>query len=338
MSSSVDLDRIRAMDAREVARQLMGEPVRSNSRYVVYRSPLRDDGRTPSFTVYADGWKDFGGGHDGGDVISLVMAVQGVDFRGALEWFGATPHPPTPSPTRGDGEQRRNKPDEGPPDAGWQAAAMDVVIGGERTLWSVAGARALRYLREVRGLSEAVIREARLGYVPGGPRQWRKLHGLNVPCGVVIPWMIDGDVWALKVRRAAGKPKYMQVADGSSAGLYQVDRIQHFQDVMVTEGEFDALVVNQSTRLVTAVALGSASNTIRERWLARLVTVPRIYARLDADESGLEAARRLQSLSARVRPVQVPEPHKDINDYWLADPAGFGGWVRNLEAYRAPSS
>lgn len=209
---------------------------------------------------------------------------------------------------------------------------MEVIVGAQRTLWSTAGERARAYLHG-RGLRDDILQQAQIGYVPGGPREWRKMCGLNVPCGIVIPWVIDGVPWSLKVRRAAGKPKYMQVKGGSPAGLYRVDLVEPWQDVIITEGEFDALCVAQTTRLVAAVALGSASNTVRDMWMGRLVRSPRIYARLDRDQSGEEAARRLAGLSARVRSVQVPEPHEDINDFMIADADRMGQWVRGLEAW-----
>jgi DNA primase len=199
-------------------------------------------------------------------------------------------------------------------------------------LWSDVGERARRWLMEVRGLREETIRQARLGYVPGGFSEWQTMAGLSVPCGVLIPWLIDGDVWGLKVRRSTGKPKYQQVAGGKLAqGLYRVDQVESWHTVLIVEGEFDALVVAQTSRLVVPVALGSASNTLRAHWMGRLVCCPAIYARMDKDDSGQNAVRRLQAISERVRGVQVPDPHKDLNDYWLADGDGFRQWVRALE-------
>ena len=77
--------------------------------------------------------------------------------------------------------------------------------------------------------------------MPGGYRQWRTMAGLRVPCGIVIPWFTGETLWAVKVRRESGQPKYVQISGGSSGGLYRGDALEGAQAVLFTEGEFDAL-------------------------------------------------------------------------------------------------
>lgn len=86
-------------------------------------------------------------------------------------------------------------------------------------LWSRQGRRALRYLKEVRGLKEGIIAAARLGFIPGDPHAWQEVDGLRVPCGITIPWYGDGVIWGIKVRRAAGEQRYQQVSRRQSARL-----------------------------------------------------------------------------------------------------------------------
>jgi hypothetical protein len=52
------------------------------------RSPLRDDDRRPSFSIYANGtrWKDFGTGA-GGDSFDLFQAVKQMDAKQAWRPF-----------------------------------------------------------------------------------------------------------------------------------------------------------------------------------------------------------------------------------------------------------
>jgi hypothetical protein len=59
------------------------------------------------------------------------------------------------------------------------------------------------------------VRQARLGYVHGSPRAWQRVAGLDVPCGITIPWWEAETLWAVKVRRAKGALKYQQIAGGS---------------------------------------------------------------------------------------------------------------------------
>ncbi len=70
----------------------------------------------------------------------------------------------------------------------------------------------------MRGLSEAIIAAAQLGYIPGKPTEWKEVDGLKVPCGIAIPWYADGALWGIKVRRAAGEQRYQQVSDGNIRG------------------------------------------------------------------------------------------------------------------------
>ena len=183
---------------------------------------------------------------------------------------------------------RPEPPDADPPPVAWQIAARWVVDIAEETLWSPQGEHALNYLVE-RGLSVRSIQAGHLGYMPGIHREWRKIAGLSVPCGITIPWLTNSEelLWAVKVRRSSGSPKYLQIAGGSSGGLYQADRLRGARAALFCEGEFDALLAHQEGEpLVSAVTLGSASNTLNRRWLGDLVRVPILLAAYDRDEAG----------------------------------------------------
>jgi hypothetical protein len=130
------------------------------------------------------------------------------------------------------------------------------------TLWGKEGERAWRYLEQERGLTEKTIVEAGLGYIPGHYREWKTLAGLKVPCGIAIPWFADGAIWGIKVRRAAGEPRYQQVSGGHIKGsLYLADSLQPGMPIVLTEGEFDALIAAQvGMGLICAVSIGSSAN------------------------------------------------------------------------------
>jgi DNA primase len=191
---------------------------------------------------------------------------------------------------------------------------------GMDTLWGREGKRAWAYLEEQRGLEEKTIIDANLGYIPGDYQEWREFEGLRVPCGITIPWYADGAIWGIKVRRAAGDLRYQQVNGGNIKGcLYLTDHIKPGLPVLLTEGEFDALISWQVGRgFVCPASIGSAANGhIDPRWYRKLLAAPRILARMDADPAGERAAAAIEALSGAVRRVQVPMG-KDINDYYLA--------------------
>jgi len=170
--------------------------------------------------------------------------------------------------------------------------------------------------------------------VPGGYRQWRTIAGLNVPCGITIPWITGETLWAVKVRRAAGQPKYAQIAGGSSGGLYRGDALQGARAVLFCEGEFDALLAHQEAEpLVTAVSLGSAGTGLNDRWIIDLVMVPLILVAYDVDRAGAKGAARLQALSKRMHVVRVPYG-KDITEYHLQGGEVFTWLSRELRRVR----
>ena len=204
-----------------------------------------------------------------------------------------------------------------PPPYDWQIAACEVVSITEDTLWSSAGERALTYLLD-RGLSTTTIRQARLGFLPGDFREWREIAGLKVPCGITIPWFAADALWTVKVRRAYGDPKYVQIAGGSSHGLYNADRLHENTVAFFCEGEFDALLVQQDAGcLVSPVTLGSASARLTARWYGELVGHRTILVAYDRDEAGRRGTQRLLKLSPRFRELLLPDS-KDITDFFLS--------------------
>jgi DNA primase len=216
-----------------------------------------------------------------------------------------------------------------PPPEDWQQAARQVVNIAEETLWSSEGEPALNHLLEQRGLTTATIRKARLGYIPGDFREWREIAGLNVPCGIAIPWFVSDTLWAVKVRRAYGLPKYVQIAGGSTHGLYNADTLHLNSVALFCEGEFDALLVAQEAgELVAPVTLGSATSRLTARWYGMLVGHRTIFVSYDRDQAGKRGTERLLNLSPRFRELPLPRG-KDISDFYL-NGGDLYAWLRFL--------
>ena len=299
------------VDLRRIVEQDLGPAPLRGGQALLWRCPFHQERKGYSLAVWADGFRCFGKCQMSGDVFDWLQQYRRLSFQDALRALGEAPR--TTTPTR---PVNRPLPPVEPPAPDWQAAARRVVEQAEETLWSVRGEQALDYLTG-RGLEGETILEAHLGVVPGGYRQWRIIGGLSVPCGITIPWFTGETLWAVKVRRAAGQPKYAQIAGGSSSGLYRGDALQGANAVLFCEGEFDALLAHQeASDLVAAVSLGSAGNPLSDRWISDLVTVPLLLVAYDVDQAGAKGAARLQTLSQRVHVIRVPYG-KDITEYHL---------------------
>lgn len=182
-----------------------------------------------------------------------------------------------------------------PPGPDWQGAARAFVAESAAALWAPTGERALSWLRG-RGLTDETIHAAGLGYNAQDRRPLRAAWGLDgdkplwLPRGIVIPWVIGGDLWRVNIRRPRGDPKYTGPA-GSSNGLYNADALTTTKPAILVEGEIDALTLSQvAGDLVTPVATGSTEGARRPRWVAALSLCPSVLVAYDADKAGEDAA------------------------------------------------
>jgi len=305
----------REVDCRHVVERDLGKPRVRGQGYSAFKCPLHGEQKGYSLVVYADHWHCFGKCQTAGDVIAWVQHFHKLSFQEACARLGSGDLPQTEMLNR---THRTPEPMAQPPDAAWQAKARHIIKEACDRLWLPEGQRALGYLVWERGLSEQMILLAQLGYIPGAPTAWREIDGLNVPCGILIPWMVEDAVWGIKVRRAAGEQRYQQIGGGNIRGcLYLADRILPRTPLIITEGEFDALIAWQvGWDFARAAAIGSASHArIDRRWYGMLLGVPRVIACMDADAAGAGAAAQLAALSGAVKCVQVPSG-KDLNEFY----------------------
>ena len=126
--------------------------------------------KTPSFSVSPDRgtYHCFGCGV-GGDAISFVEEIEGVDFVGAIEWLADRFNVPLEydesSPAADAARKRRER---------LHALLEQATAFYERYLWESAAGEPVRAYLAGRGLEEAICREFRLGLSPGGNSLVRK--------------------------------------------------------------------------------------------------------------------------------------------------------------------
>ncbi|MEO1291169.1 MAG: toprim domain-containing protein, partial [Chloroflexota bacterium] len=308
---------------RPIVRQLLGEPHSSTQRYDRYFSPFRADGRKPSLTVYATGIKDYGGAGQSWDVIAFVMDYLSLDFRGACDYLQGDVAYILVAPSQ--------KPDytASPPSDAWQVATMQQITQYEAILWQ--SPHILDYLRNERGLNDDTIRHYRLGYNPNWDEYRVEADLCKVAPGIVIPWLADDTLYAVRIRTHTGSlaqiagtddsylgNKYMSITGSrQSAGLFGADGLQDNQAVIITEGEFDAMLASQASGL-HAITRGSAGDhqRIADNWLERLQSASVIYGILDTDDAGQTASDALLTQLDNFVPLTLPHG-KDITDYLL---------------------
>ncbi len=301
-------------DCRQVLAADLGEPARRSGEAWQWQCVFHPD-HTPSLTAWPDGWKCFGC-NKSGDAIAWLQERRGLPFRDAVQALG------------GDVSPRRQEAKAPAPalSLSWQEAASRFVHEAHACLLGEKGAKARAWLA-ARGIPESALAPWRLGYIPADTRaRWGDVD-VFLPRGIAIPSLVCGVPWGVKVRRPAGEPKYVY-AKWSKPALYGADLLQGHGDLVLTEGEFDCILLHCLVGdRVDVATLGAATNADVRPWLPALVRYPRIHLGFDRDEAGEKARARWLCTTQRARVLTVPTG-KDWTDAWLAmSDNGLRGYV-----------
>lgn len=336
--AKVDLDDLKSrVDCRDIVREAWGQPKRTAPLRDTYFSHWRPDGNKASFVVSHDGFKDFGGTGESGDVFTFIQRELNCTFSQAIEWIENRLGNQTASMPR---RQRQVRPAANePPSNVWQNTAISFVEASQRELWKRPDI--LDYLRLERLFTDETIRAAGLGWNPVA----RKVNGFWVEAGLTIPRYQDGVLWFLNIRTVTGSfadflgvpshtrrngesiDKYLCMAGSKLIGsFYNADGIRPGSPILFVEGELDCILAQQELgETVSVVTLGGATNRITPAWKARLLAfdVP-IYIALDGDGAGQDATRHLiTELEEKAKALRYPARIKDLTDFVNA-----GGDVR----------
>jgi len=189
----------------------------------------------------------------------------------------------------------------------------------------------LEYLQFL-GLDIVTIDRWKIGYLPNEIQEKPEEWGLNgvpflIPQGILIPCIIELKTWYMKIRQPMVQPKYIQIR-GSHPALYMIQTIKHFRNVIICEGELDALLLWQQTRSLTGVvSLGSMYNKIDYSiWWPFLIPDKKFITAYDNDPAGQEGRKKLNILISRHIDIpKLTEYSKDLTDFHCA-----GGDIRAL--------
>jgi DNA primase len=313
--------------------------------------------KTPSFSVSPDRgtYHCFGCGV-GGDSISFVREMEGLDFVGAIEWLAdrfRVPLEYEESSPEADAKRKRRERLHALLD---QAASFY-----ERALWAESGKPVQEYLAS-RGLSEDACREFRLGLSPAGATLAKKAREKGFTqqelagAGLVTRRGTDyfqrrlmfpladarGRVVGFQARKLHEddplRGKYVNSPESElfhkSNVLYGFHlarpAISKEDRAIVVEGNPDVIALRQEGLQPVVASMGTALTEGQLRELGRLTQ--RVFLCFDADAAGEEATLRGMELALRqgfdVRVVALPKG-KDPAD----DPSGFEDRLASAEPY-----
>lgn len=178
---------------------------------------------------------------------------------------------------------------------------------------------AYRYLTQERGLTEETIASHQLGWADGS----LKVHltdkgfersdiaktGLMTQHGtdffysqITIPYHANGQVVQIRGKEIGGK--YL-TPPGQKARLFNQDVAWNADEVCITEGEFDALVLTQLG--FPSVGVPGAT-TWQESWGSHLDNTKRVFIVFDNDGPGQKGAEKLaRAVGPKARIVKMPE-------------------------------
>lgn len=191
-----------------------------------------------------------------------------------------------------------------------------------------------------RGLSVETILDNKIGYVPPGRIFSRSLPtqhtvadlrsaGLITTQGneyfsghITIPFLSHGDVVQLRGKIQNGK--YF-TPEGDQTRLYNADALRDADWVIITEGEFDCLILQQVLRTsedprlrATAVVGLSGAGSWPAGFTDYFTDAKRVFIALDPDDVGTKAAQKMKdALGSKARIVRLPQdaPKCDWTEY-----------------------
>lgn len=287
------------VNCKELAERYLGSPAQRAGKALQWSCPLHQDGASPSFTVYENGYHCFGCGASG-DAIDLVMRLEDVGFVEAVEKLSGVRPMDAPRQSSGQAGMQASPAKV----AKWQEKANVIIEEASRLLALPEGAPGRDYLVS-RGLEPETWQAWRLGYRPEVQR-WEQHKGEWVIAeqlgpAITLPWMDRQRPTTLQYRLFGHeKMRYWQQAGGQRT-LFGLDQIAGRSVLVIIEGEFNAISVWQAAHdLVDVISYGSENNIERaDRYLQALAQrYEHVISWADKSERALEIAKHVGNVAS----------------------------------------
>ena len=204
----------------------------------------------------------------------------------------------------------------------------------------------LEYLQgPSRGLSMSTIVDRRIGWANGGKDLFVHLRKQGfetrdiMATGVVvelqsglmdslygmvtIPYELAGNVVQVRGRAFpydGEGPKY-KTCGGNTARLFNADRTWDTKEIVITEGEFDTMIVEQLGYPAVGVP---GANTWQDHWDGYMQDQKRVFVLFDRDTAGETGAEKLRDrFGSKVREIHLSEPGIKMDPTsWVCDQGG----------------
>lgn len=216
----------------------------------------------------------------------------------------------------------------------WPETIIERQIGLVTGDWSLTQSLPGTYSREQLGTTGLIYRD--------GPRMGRDFFYNHL----LIPYHSRGSVVQVRGRLLeAGGSRYM-TGPGEEVRLFNTDSLDDAEEVLVIEGEFDTLVVEQAlslspeerVRRIAVVGIPGVG-AFKEEWVTYFSGARRVYLGFDPDEAGVKGAQRVKEiLGSKTRIITWPrdilqvalERHKITKVDWTEYVVKMGATWREI--------
>lgn len=161
--------------------------------------------------------------------------------------------------------------------------------------------RALKYCSK-RGIGAETLRHFKVGLQPKRGASW-----------LAIPHINEGVCHNVKFRSLPPADKTFRRVEGSASVLFNSDCLADYQEIVLVEGELDAMSYWQAG-IKNVIGLTGGADTFLPEWYDLLADREGVTLVLDADAVGQEGARNIARRLGFDKCTNVLLPLKDAND------------------------